>query len=52
MKKKPEPKIPTSFRISQSVYVLLYQIAAQTGLGRAAVLELAIRRLARAEGVK
>lgn len=52
MKKKREAKIATSFRMSPTAHALLRKLADRTGLSRGAVLELAIRELARAQGVK
>jgi hypothetical protein len=52
MRKKLEPKIPTSFRMSKTAYDLMQRLADHMGLGRGAVLELAIRTLAREQGVK
>jgi hypothetical protein len=49
--KKRERKIPTSFRMSQTAYDLLQRLVAATGLARGACLELAIRDLARKQGV-
>jgi hypothetical protein len=52
MKKQLERKIATSFRMSPEAYRLLQRLTHRTGLGRGACLELAIRDLARREGVK
>lgn len=51
MPKKRELKIATSFRLSRNAYLLLKALVAKTGLARTSVLELAIRELARAQGV-
>ena len=51
MKKKRPPKIATSFRLSRTAYDLLQKLVTATGLARGACLELAIRELARAQGV-
>ena len=51
MTKKRKPKIATSFRMSQTAYDLLQALVKTTGLARGACLELAIRELARAQGV-
>jgi hypothetical protein len=51
MKKKREPRVPTSFRMSRTAYDLLQALVKATGLARGACLELAIRELARAQGV-
>jgi hypothetical protein len=50
--KQPIPKIPTSFRMSKAAYDLLQRLVMHTGLSRGACLELAIRELARAQGVR
>lgn len=50
--KKRERKIATSFRLSRTAYDLLQALVEVTGLGRGACLELAIRTLAREQGVK
>ena len=44
-------KIPTSFRLSPAAYDLLQKLVAVTGMPRGACLELAIRELARKQGV-
>jgi hypothetical protein len=51
MQKKRERKIATSFRLSRTAYLLLQRLVAVTGLTRGACLELAIRQLARQQGV-
>lgn len=51
MKKKREPKIATSFRLSKTAYDLLQALVKATGLARGACLELAIRELAKKHGV-
>lgn len=51
MKKTRTPKISTSFRMSPTAHSLLQRLATATGLGRGAVLELAIRELARKQEV-
>lgn len=45
-------KEPTSYRISKTAKQLLALLAAKLGLSQTAVIELAVRRLAEAEGVK
>jgi hypothetical protein len=50
--KKRVLKVPTSFRMSRTAYALLQLLVEATGLNRGACLELAIRQLARAQGVK
>ena len=44
-------KIATSFRLSPAAYDLLQKLVAVTGMPRGACLELAIRELARKQGV-
>jgi hypothetical protein len=44
-------KTPTSFRLSLRALRLLEKLALRTGVGRSAYLEMAIRELARREGV-
>jgi hypothetical protein len=43
---------PTSFRLTARALRLLAQLAARSGISQAACLELAIRKLARREGVE
>jgi hypothetical protein len=52
-KKKPVQRNqkPTSFRLSPEALALIKQLAEALGLSQAAVLELAIRRLARSEKI-
>ena len=52
MKKKREVKIAISFRLSRTAIDLLKRLATRTGLGRQGVVELALRTLAREQGVK
>ena len=44
-------KNPTSFRLSRTALLQLKDLADLLGLSRAAVLEVAIRKMARDEGV-
>lgn len=48
----PTEKRSTSFRLSEEARRLLDRIAAKLGVSQAAALELAIRLLAKREGVK
>ena len=43
---------PTSFRLTAQALRLLAQLAARSGISQAACLELAIRKLAKREGVE
>jgi hypothetical protein len=53
MKKKThDRKVATSFRLSATAIDLLQALVKATGIGRSACLELAIRELARAQGVQ
>jgi predicted transcriptional regulator len=45
----PKPKGATSFRLSEDAQGLLQQLSEQLGVSKTAVLELAVRRLARDE---
>ena len=45
-------KQPTSFRLSEHAHALINRLAEAMGLSRTAVLEQAIRALARREGVE
>jgi hypothetical protein len=45
-------KQPTSFRLSSESLSLLMAIACKMGISQAAVLEVAIRHLAKREGVR
>jgi hypothetical protein len=51
MKNERKSAVPTSIRLSESSKELWESTAAHLGLSLAATFELAIRRLARAEGV-
>jgi predicted transcriptional regulator len=44
-------KHPTSYRLSAEALRLIDQLATKLGLGKTAVLELAIRKLAEREGL-
>jgi len=46
------PKYPNSFRLSDDALRLIAAIANKLGIGRTAVLEMAIRKLAEKENVK
>ena len=45
-------KIGTSFRLSPTAIELIAQLAAKFGLSQAGIVELAVRKLAEAEGIK
>ena len=45
-------KCPTSIRISEEAKRLLAALAAKLGVSRMAVIEIAVRKMAEAEGVK
>lgn len=45
-------KIATSFRLSPEAMGMLDRLKERTGLSQAGILELAIRRMAEAEGVR
>lgn len=49
---KKEPRNITSFRLSQTALKLLAALSVRNGIPRTACLELAIREMARAQGVK
>ena len=50
--KTPAVKVPTSFRMTKEGYELMQRLAKRLGMGRAAILEFAIRRLAQEVGAK
>lgn len=45
-------KHPTSFRLSDEGIALLAKLAERLGLSQASTIELAVRKLAKREGVK
>lgn len=45
-------KYPTSFRLSPDALALLAKLADALGLSQASTIELAVRQLAKREGVK
>ena len=47
-----ETKQPTSFRLSKEAKRLLATLAQKLGIGQGAVVEIALRYLAKREGVK
>ncbi|GAB4461320.1 MAG: hypothetical protein OHK0029_26480 [Armatimonadaceae bacterium] len=51
MKSERKSAVPTSVRVSESCKQLWEETASHLGLSLAATFELALRRLARAEGV-
>ena len=51
-KKKREVRVQTSFRMSREAYDLMQTLSEKLGLGRGSILELALRKLARAYQVE
>jgi hypothetical protein len=52
MKTTKYPKYPTSLRLSQKAVLILKRLVEHTGVSRGACIELAIRELARKQGVE
>jgi hypothetical protein len=48
----PTSKNPASYRLSEEALVLIEQLAKAMGLSRTSVIEVAIRQLAKKEGVQ